>query len=72
MPHRKHLYQLMANELSIPHWLVSCGYMGVQIIMGAGYLYLWQYGYGYLFAVTVLLGIVYIVFMRKYFHLHIR
>jgi len=72
LPHRKHLYQLMANELSIPHWLVSCGYMGVQIIMGAGYLYLWQYGYGYLFAVTVLLGIVYIVFMRKYFHLHIR
>ena len=29
-PHRKHLYQLMANELRIPHVTVSLVYMTVQ------------------------------------------
>jgi len=25
-PHRKHIYQLLANEKGIPHWKVSLGY----------------------------------------------
>ena len=31
LPHRKHLYQIMANELKIPHMVVSSVYMLVQV-----------------------------------------
>ena len=30
LPHRKHLYQIMANELKIPHVIVSLAYMTIQ------------------------------------------
>ena len=32
-PHRKHLFQLLANELKISHWKVSCAYALLQIII---------------------------------------
>lgn len=35
-PHRRHLYQVMANEGGIAHWKVSCGYGAVQFLAGAG------------------------------------
>lgn len=38
LPHRKHLYQIMANELKIPHMVVSLVYMLVQAVVIAGYL----------------------------------
>lgn len=38
LPHRKHMYQLMANELKIPHVVVSLVYMGVQAVIVAVYL----------------------------------
>ncbi len=34
MPHRKHLYQLLANELKVPHWKVSLIYALTQIMVG--------------------------------------
>ena len=33
LPHRKHMYQLMANELKIPHVVVSLIYMAVQAVV---------------------------------------
>ena len=36
LPHRKHLYQIMANELKIPHVMVSSIYMAVQAIIIVG------------------------------------
>lgn len=33
--HRGHLYQYLANELSIPHWKVSLGYASAQALAGA-------------------------------------
>ena len=39
LPHRKHMYQLMANELKIPHVVVSLVYMAVQAIVIIGYIY---------------------------------
>lgn len=33
-PHRKHLYQLLANEKGIKHWKVSVGYGVLQLIIG--------------------------------------
>jgi Fuc2NAc and GlcNAc transferase len=37
-PHRRHIYQLLANEMGIPHWQVSIGYGLLQIIVGASVL----------------------------------
>lgn len=73
MPHRKHLYQIMANELRISHVAVSLIYMCIQALVIAGYIAIYQYalGYWYLLAVIVLLSCIYIVFMKKYFHLHL-
>ena len=70
LPHRKHLYQIMANELKIPHVAVSLTYMVVQGVVVAGYLVLREYGYVYLAGSILLLSILYLLFMRKFFHLH--
>ena len=70
LPHRKHLYQLMANELEIPHVVVSLIYMTSQAIIIVGYLLTPGWDYCYLLGTIVILSIVYILFMKKYFHLH--
>jgi UDP-N-acetylmuramyl pentapeptide phosphotransferase/UDP-N-acetylglucosamine-1-phosphate transferase len=33
-PHRKHLYQLLANERGISHWKISTGYGVAQVLVG--------------------------------------
>ncbi len=43
-PHRKHLYQLLANEKGIDHWKVSLGYGVLQVVVGIGVLILRGYG----------------------------
>lgn len=72
LPHRKHLYQIMANELKMPHIVVSAIYMCVQAIIIIGFVAVYPYGYGYwyLLASVLLLSLLYVVFMKKYFHLH--
>lgn len=72
--HRKHAYQLMANELKIGHVKVSLLYMGLQMIVSLGFIYIcpdtilshWIY----LGVAIVVLGIAYILFKKKYYHLH--
>ena len=39
-PHRRHLYQLLANEYSIQHWKVSFGYGLFQLFVGISVLLL--------------------------------
>ena len=68
--HRKHLYQLMANELHISHPMVSSIYMLIQFAISLGLIWVpinkWLY-----FGVTIIiLGIAYLIFMRKYYYLH--
>jgi UDP-N-acetylmuramyl pentapeptide phosphotransferase/UDP-N-acetylglucosamine-1-phosphate transferase len=70
LPHRKHAYQLMANELKIPHVGVSLIYMGLQGIIIAGYLCFRDYGYWYLLGVIIILSLLYVAFMCRWFHLH--
>jgi Fuc2NAc and GlcNAc transferase len=43
-PHRRHLYQLLANEMGIEHWKVSVGYGILQIVVGACVLSAMPYG----------------------------
>ena len=38
--HRKHAYQLMANELKMSHPLVSCIYMFLQLVVSLAFIYL--------------------------------
>lgn len=67
LPHRKHMYQLMANELKIPHVMVASIYMAVQVLIVVGYIYFRDYGYEYLLCSLILLCIVYLWFMKKYY-----
>ena len=70
LPHRKHLYQIMANELKIPHVMVSSIYVAVQAIIIVGYIICLNYGYWYLLCVILLLSLIYICFMKRFFVLH--
>ena len=72
--HRKHAYQLMANELKMSHVTVSLIYMGLQLAVSLGYMYLipntivahWIY----LVAAALILAVAYVLFKIKYYHLH--
>ena len=72
--HRKHAYQLMANELGMSHVVVSLLYMGMQMVISLGFIYLcpntilahWIY----LIVAGVVLAGAYVAFMKKYYHLH--
>lgn len=68
--HRKHAYQLMANELKIPHVKVSLLYMALQMIISAGLIFLPINHYIYLGIVVAVLAIAYMLFMKKFYHLH--
>ena len=68
--HRKHAYQLMANELKMPHVEVSTIYMLLQLAISAGLIFLPINHYVYLGIVIAVLAIAYVAFMRKYYHLH--
>ena len=72
--HRKHAYQLMANELGMSHVVVSLLYMGIQLAVSLGFIYLcpdtvlahWIY----LIGAGLVLAVAYVLFMMKYYHLH--
>jgi UDP-N-acetylmuramyl pentapeptide phosphotransferase/UDP-N-acetylglucosamine-1-phosphate transferase len=72
--HRKHAYQLMANELKIGHVKISSFYMVLQLIISLGFIYLCPtsagYHWTYLLGVFIILSIAYILFKKKYYHLH--
>ena len=71
--HRKHAYQLMANELGLEHTVVSTFYVVLQLAISAGIILIpdtpvWHWGY--LIGVLLVLCVCYLVFMKKYYHLH--
>ncbi len=68
--HRKHAYQILSNELKLPHLLVSFFYAVLQLIINVGYFIFQSYAYWYLLFVILILSIAYILFKKKYFHLH--
>ncbi len=69
-PHRKHLFQLLANEIKIPHLQVSALYAILQLIIALGLLYVPQFGYLYLAVVIIFLTLVYVFVKSKIYHLH--
>lgn len=71
--HRKHAYQLMANELKMEHTVVSTIYTVLQLIISIGMILIpntpaWHWGY--LIVVCVILTVAYVLFKKKYYHLH--
>lgn len=72
--HRKHAYQLMANELKIGHVKVTSFYMILQLVLSLLFIYgipdTVAAHWIYLVAVVVVLAIAYVLFIRKYYHLH--
>jgi len=70
--HRKHAYQIMANELKMPHVLVSSIYMIIQLVVSAGIIWCPINHWMYLSAIIIIFSGGYITFMRKYFHLHMK
>lgn len=70
LPHRKHMYQIMANELKLPHVLVSSIYMFAQIIISFGMILIPINNWIYFGVVVAVLMLIYIVFMKKYYYLH--
>ena len=42
--HRRHLYQILVNELGIDHWKISAAYGVAQAVVGAGILIAYPYG----------------------------
>ena len=69
--HRMHLYQLLSNEVGLPHLLTTSIYVGVQLLINVGALLIApDYGYTYLSAVIATLSATYIILIRRYFPLH--
>lgn len=68
--HRKHAYQIMANELKIPHVAVSLIYMLIQAVVSTGEIYLHVNKWIYCAIVILVLAGVYIIFMKKFYYLH--
>ena len=72
--HRKHAYQIMANELKIGHVKVTLLYMMMQLAVSLGFVYLCPNNiichWLYLTGALAVLAIAYVLFMKKYYHLH--
>lgn len=69
--HRKHLYQLLANELKIPHICVASIYILIQVLINIGFITVGNYSFTYLAIVIIILSTTYIFIKKKYFHLHL-
>ena len=72
--HRKHAYQLMANELKMSHVVVATIYMVMQLAVSLVAIYVvpdtvvahWIY----LVGAAAVFALAYILFMKRYYHLH--
>lgn len=68
--HRKHAYQLMANELKMPHVLVASIYMILQLAISFGLIFIPMNHYLYMSIIIVALAAAYLIFMKRNYHLH--
>jgi Fuc2NAc and GlcNAc transferase len=58
-PHRRHIYQLLANEMEVAHWKVSVAYGIFQVIVGLSVRLLRPFG---LFPVLGVLATYFLAF----------
>lgn len=66
LPHRHHLYQILANQWHIYHYKVALGYSIIQLIINFIYLYLPEdLRWSYFIIVIIILTIIYFVIKRS-------
>ncbi len=65
-PHRRHIYQLLANEKEIPHWKISLGFGSIQLVVGVGAILMKPYG---VFALFTFLAVCFVLFASLSFPL---
>ena len=63
--HRKHIYQLLANELEIVHWKVSLLYALIQIIVGITALIVGQWGMAFVLASYAIYSVVFLIIAMR-------
>ena len=72
--HRKHAFQLMANELKMPHVVVSGIYMCLQLIISLIFIFVIPDTHSahwcYFICAIIAFSAAYVLFMKKYYHLH--
>jgi len=68
--HRKHLFQILANELKISQLLISAGYGLVQLLVIIGLIVLENYSMIFAVAAIFVLSVFYILIKQKYYYLH--
>lgn len=69
--HQKHIFQMMADKLHVPHMRIAGIYAGTQLAISAGFIAIYHFGMttrvAYCLAVGIVLSGIYIWFIRKYF-----
>lgn len=65
--HRKHVYQLLANECGIEHWKISAGYGIAQLLIGIGVYLIKPFG-----IVALLAGLLMIFLISAHFFSAVR
>lgn len=70
--HRKHLFQLLANELKFSQLMVSSIYALVQVFVFIGLIIFEEHAYLFLICVILLLSVIYYNIKKKYFYLHLQ
>lgn len=63
-PHRKHLYQIMANELGLSHVAVSSIYLSLQAVISVGLLF-FNLDYVYSSVVLIIIMVLYLIIKLK-------
>jgi len=63
--HRKHLYQIFANERGVPHWRISCCYALLQLVVGIGVFMMRPHGILAVLAYLFTASICFIVFSGR-------
>lgn len=66
-PHRKHAYQLLANELKVPHVVVSGGYALLQAFIAAGFFCFREQRWLYVLLVIAVLAVLYVWFKMRFY-----
>tara|TARA_R110001583_G_scaffold8896_2_gene41965 strand:- start:12875 stop:13846 length:972 start_codon:yes stop_codon:yes gene_type:complete len=73
--HRKHLYQILANECQMSHVIVAAIYSLIQVIIFIGYVFLYNASYKihliYFITVAICLSIIYFFLKKKFYRLHL-
>lgn len=60
VPHRRHLYQVLVNELALPHWKVSVGYGIIQTLIGVVVMVLQNLGLAAVIIGMAVMGLLFV------------